>query len=148
MSDNEEQEFTVEKKISTKQARTPAQLEALRQARLTRSLKAKIRRETPESINLMPLVGMVALSGIGLSVYYYMNRQQNVPELPINLPQPIPVLVNTPKPITPIVNVITQTIKKQIEKIIVPEPIVVPEPVPEPVVDTRMGDFMKDARVL
>lgn len=165
---SEPETFSVERQpekktreTSVKQKRTPAQLEALRQARLTRSLKAKQRRDAQqhqeEPINLTYLAGMALLSAGALGAYYYVKQQPNAKESPINLtpkkthpmnipstPAPTPVVVpETPKrqvvqriinPVKKVSKQVEELVAKEIEKIkaAMPAPTPAPEPTPTP----------------
>ena len=166
--DDDDQEFNVERPVekkTKKQKRTPAQLEALRQARLTRSLKAKQRRETPEEepINLTYLAGIALLSAGGLGVYYYVNLQKKQQELQTNLPETVPVkeppqiIQKIMQPIHQLEDIVAREVakvKEQLQPTIVEVPVEVPTPEPEPepeqepLIDNRMNDFLKGAREL
>jgi len=174
MSDSEysdQEDFSVErqpepepkKKESKKQSRTPAQKRALEQARLSRALKAQRRRESqnqPES-SIYYLVATGLLSAGALGAYYYVKQQEKLRELqvpsnPEPVPVPRPVIQRVVQPISEIKSVIDQTIQDALKKYTPEPPAPVPEPEPpavieppaepEPVMDSRMAEFLQGAR--
>jgi hypothetical protein len=156
MSDTDsENDFTVEKTteplvVKKKQPRTPAQLEALKKARLARAVKAQKKQEQP--INLGYLTGLGVISAGVLGLYYYMSSPAKQPTSQPNLkppqpPQPPPMdTMNTMKNL---VSMELMNIKKQLEGLKNPEPEPEPEVETPPVVeDTPMKQFLKGAKEL
>lgn len=171
MSDIEE--FTVERQtepVKKKQKRTPAQLEALKRARLARSIKAQQRRQSYEetyyeepSVNLTYFLGVGLLSLGGLAGYYYLksqekqkNSQENLkPQEPVVIEKTKPVIQRIVQPISEIKDKIQDMVKEELEKMKPTEPEPIPEQEPEPVLEpeqpkepTAMEKFLTGAKTL